>query len=499
MSQNADNPPSSEHPESDLNESEGMIQSGKLAGKSMWSGIWILALPVLLQQMLVASVGLVDKMLGGSLPESIVIPAMDGLSIGSYIGWFISIAMTGLGIGGQALIARAMGANDSATSHQALGTAIVLAFVWGIFVAGALWFIIEPLCHLVKLDPEAIQFAVQYVHAMAWSMPFCSVMMVGSMCLYGAGETTLPSIIAAGSNIINVAASWLLSGVEIRFGESRIPNPSPLDPALWGVKGIAMGTAIAWVFGAAVVLLVLFRGVKDLSLLPSTLKPHREMSWRIVRIGVPTFIEGVSMWLANFFVLRFIGDIASQMGGEADLQQGLQGSHIIAIQWESFSFLPGFAMGTAAGALAGQYLGAGNVRLARKAMLSCTLVAILIMGTLGIIFMVFGETLTRIISDQPSHINTLPQLLFICGATQIFFATTMVVRQGLRGVGDTRWTLIITTISSYGVRLPLAWWLGVHLELGLTGIWIALCGEIMVRAFLFLARFLHGGWARVRV
>ena len=235
----------------------------------MWSGIWILALPVLLQQMLVASVGLVDKMLGGSLPESIVIPAMDGLSIGSYIGWFISIAMTGLGIGGQALIARAMGANDPSTSHQALGTAIVLAFVWGICVAAGLWFIIEPLCHLVKLDPEAIRFAVEYVHAMAWSMPFCSVMMVGSMCLYGAGETTLPSIIAAGSNIINVAASWLLSGVEIRFGESRIANPSPLDPAIWGVKGIAMGTAIAWVFGSAVVLLVLFRGVKDLSLLPS--------------------------------------------------------------------------------------------------------------------------------------------------------------------------------------------------------------------------------------
>ena len=91
---------------------EGSIQSGKLAGKSMWAAIWILTLPVLLQQTLAAFVGLVDKVFGGSMPDAIVIPALDGLSVGSFIGWLISIALSGLGIGAQALIARAIGAGD---------------------------------------------------------------------------------------------------------------------------------------------------------------------------------------------------------------------------------------------------------------------------------------------------------------------------------------------------------------------------------------------------
>ena len=34
--------------------------------------------------------------------------------------------------------------------------------------------------------------------------------------------------------------------------------------------------------------------------------------------------------------------------------------------------------------------------------------------------------------------------------------STMVVRQGLRGVGDTRWCFLITTFSSYAIRLPAA-------------------------------------------
>ena len=81
----------------------------------------------------------------------------------------------------------------------------------------------------------------------------------------------------------------------------------------------------------------------------------------------------------------------------------------------------------------------------------------------------------------------------------LFFALTMVLRQGLRGVGDTRWTLLITTCSSYGIRLPACWLLGIHFELGLAGIWMGLMGEIVLRGMFFLARFLHGGWTGIKV
>lgn len=482
-----------------LSEAEGRIRSGKLAGRSLRSAIWIVALPVLLQQTFAATVGLFDKILGGSLPAEIVVPALDGIGIGSYISWFVGIAMSGLGIGGQAIIARAMGAGDRRDAGEAVGQAILLSVLWGLLVGALLWLLVHPLASISSLTPEAVVYLEQYVVVIAMAMPLCGVMMVGSMCLHGAGETAIPAVIMVVVNIINILFSWLLSGADLQFSTFSIPNPTDIDPMTNGVYGIAAGTSISFLAGAILITLALLRGTDGFRLKPGLMRPTRAMSWRITRVGVPMFLEGIAMWGVNLFVLGFIGVIAERGLTDGGPTDGLVGAHSIAIQWEAFSFMPGFALGTAAGTIAGQYLGAGNPRMARLAILACTGAGMAFMGALGIVFMLFGTELTDVISDQPVHLEETPKLLFICGAVQIFFALNMVVRQGLRGVGDTRWTLLITVVSSYGIRLPLAWFLGVHLNLGLAGVWYGLCGEIVIRGCLFAARFLHGGWTRVRV
>jgi len=479
-----------------LGDSRGVIRSGRLAGKSMGAAIWILSVPVLLQQTMQACVGMVDKVIAGALPGDIAVPALDGLGIGAYIVWFIGIAMAGLGIGGQAIIARGMGAGDTRQSHRALGQSITLSVIWGALVGALMWFSVEPLAAVCELTPDATRYCGEYVRVISLSMPLTGVMMVGGMCLHGAGDTASPSYIALAVNVVNIVASWILSGVDVRLGAVVVANPFGFD---LHVAGIAAGTAISYAVGAMLTLGVLVRGVKDLRLDWPMLALDQSMVGRIVRVGVPGFLEGISMWLVNLFVLRFIGSIALTQAGDGEAAEGLQGAHIIAVQWEAFSFLPGFAIGTAAGALAGQYLGAGNPRMARRAILTCLGITSIVMGTLGVVLMFAGEFLTRLVSDAPVHVENVPQLLFICGMVQIPFGAAMVIRQGLRGVGDSTWAFIITSASSYLVRLPAAWIIGVHMELGLPGVWIALCGELVVRAILFGLRFQHGGWARVRV
>ena len=480
---------------------EGRIQSGRLAGRTLFAAILIVAIPVLFQQSMAATVGLFDKIVAGSLPQSVVDPALDAIGIGSYISWFVGIAMAGLGIGGQVIIARAMGSGNTRDGHDALAQSLSLAFLWGIFVGVGLWFLVGPLAGIAELTPEATAFLEQYVITIAVSMPLCGVLMVGSMCLYGAGETTLPALIMVAVNIANVLFSWLLSGADLEFQGFSLINPLPIDPAVHGVRGIAAGTAIAYLVGAVMITIALARGVRDLRLETRLLIPTRAMFGRIIRVGAPSFAEGISMWGVNLFVLGFIGTIieSNVLGMTEGPTQGLVGAHAIAIQWEAFSFMPGFALGTAAGTIAGQFLGAGNARMARKAIVNCTITGMIFMGLVGLLFVFKGETLTKVISDQPVHLEETPKLLIICGVIQVFFALNMVVRQGLRGVGDTKWTFLITTISSYGVRLPAAWLLGVWMGWGLTGIWIGLCGEIVIRGMLFTARFLHGGWARLKV
>jgi Na+-driven multidrug efflux pump len=288
----------------------------------------------------------------------------------------------------------------------------------------------------------------------------------------------------------------MLSGIDLTFGDWTLVNPFSFDMHL---GGIAWGTSSSFFFGAVMTFWVLRRGVKDLRLEAEDLALSPVMTRRLVRVGMPGFIDSLMMWSANLLVLIVIGMVAAAEAVDGVPREGLQGAHLITIRWEAFSFLPGFAVGTAAGALAGQYLGAGNDRMAQRSILTCTALGAALMGSLGIVFMVAGEPLTRIISSEPVHLQETPPLLFICGTVQVFFAITMVLRQGLRGVGDTRWSMIITTVASYGLRLPAAWFFGVVLGMGLRGVWIGLCGEIVIRAGLFAWRFFNGGWKRVRV
>lgn len=487
---------------------DGLIQSGRLVGKSLPAAIAIVALPVLIQQVMAATVGLVDKVLAGHLPDDIVVSSLDGLGVGSYVGWLIGIAMSGLGIGGQAIIARAMGAGEGKPAHQALGQSLTLSVAWGLLFAGAMWIFAPALADiaLTNEQAEAKQYCIEYVRFIACGLPFFGVMMVGGMCMHGAGESLRPSLIAIGVNVINIIVSWVLSGADLAWGSGGLENPFGID---MHVSGIALGSAISFGCGAILTMIVLLRGIKDLRLELPLLKPERGMAMRVIRIGVPNFFEGLSMWAANLVVLWFIGKVAmdqlaqgllnASSSGAPELAvagQGLQGAHIIAVQWEAFSFMPGFAIGIAAGAIAGQFLGAGNLPMARKAVWTCVGFGILVMGAIGLAFVFWGRPLTSVVSDLPQHLEVVPKLLLICGVTQVFFAISMVVRQALRGTGDTLWVFIITTCSSYLVRLPLAYVLGIVLDMGLVGIWIALCGELIVRSMLFLARFLNGGWAR---
>ncbi len=489
---------------------DGRIRAGKLAGKTMWAAIFTVSVPVLMQQFMQACVGLVDKLLAGNLPKEIVVDALDGIGIGTFVGWFIMIAMTGLGVGGQAIIARAMGSGDRREASAALGQSVVLSLVWGAIIGVIMWFSATALANIAGLSPGATHWCEVYVRAISLGMPFCGLMSVGTMCLHGAGEATKPFQIAVLVNVVNTVGAWCIAGVDLHFGATTLHNPMPHDPAIWGVFGIGAGAAVCYCFGGLATLFVLVRGVKDLRLEWWSLAPNPVMAWRIIRVGIPNFLEGLAMWAVQLIVMHFIGMTAGTTRADGTIapesevadggaKAGLVGAHTIAVQWESFSFLPGFAMGTAAGAVAGQYLGAGNARLARKAIWACTFVGMGIMGSLGVVFMTCGTFLTSLISNEPIHLALVPKCLFTCGMVQLFFALAMVVRNGLRGVGDTMWLLFITMFSCYLIRLPLAYYFGVHLGLGLAGIWIGLCSELVTRGLFFLARFVWGDWARVKV
>jgi len=251
---------------------------------------------------------------------------------------------------------------------------------------------------------------------------------------------------------------------------------------------------VAWVIGAALMLAMLLRGRAGLRLYVHRLRFRAHMMWRIVRIGVPSFVENLTMWLGHAVILYMIGDYGLRIGNEAVL-----GAHAIAIRIESLSFLPGFAFSLAAATMVGQYLGAGDVETARRAGWACWRYAAVMMTTLGIAFMLVPRWFVWIMTDEPAFMDLTPPLLVMAGWAQIGFATGMVLGGAMRGAGDTRTTLIMNLALTYGVRVPLVALVVFYYEAGLTWVWAMLSVELMIRGVAFAARYMHGGWAKVKV
>ncbi len=455
----------------------GRELGGRLAGLTLPQQVFWLSIWPFFEQILNLSVGLVDLALAGRLePASARVSAIDALGVSVYVGWLIGMLFSTVGVGATALIARAVGGSHKRLANSGVGQAMVMSVVAG-FIVGLLIFIMaRPISLVIGLEQDAVDQAVDYLNIYAIAAPFSAVMMVGMACLRGAGDTRSPFFAMILINLVNIGMSYLLV-----FG------PEPFGGH--GVQGIAMGTACAWATGSLLVLIILMSGKAGIRLRLIRLRPHWHTMKRILRVGLPSLGEYGGMWSLNFLVLTFIGTLGA----------GAVGAHTIAIRLEAISFMPGFALGTAAATLAGQYLGLGDPHRARKAVSMCWGAGVVLMSCVGVVLFFFPEYLVRMISDAPEHLSMSPRLLMICAVIQPLFACYMILGHAMRGAGDTLTTMLLSFTSLILVRVGGAYVVVFVFDGGLVAIWFALCADLALKGILFTGRFLQGGWAKVEV
>ena len=509
-------------------DAQGRLRSGRLKGLSMTMAIWVLSWPILVESALNALVGLTDTVLASRIGEESqagplgvpAVDAVDAISAASFIMWFIGLTFMALGMGATSLISRSVGRGRmgvaGAAMAQCLVLGVVLAMLVGMLVAvSTLW--IPAFMGLSDAGAKAFQ---HYMLIIAIGSPFSGLLFCGAACLRGAGDNVRPLWAMIVRNVVNIVLSFALSGVDLPF----LDNPFSFD---MGIVGIALGTLAGDAAGGVVILVACLKGTSGVKLRLRRLRPHWHTIYRLVRLGLPNYVETMGMWVGNFAVVFFVAHLAArdalQAMSEATPGQsaGLLGSHMWAIRIEALSFLPGFAMGIAAATLAGQYLGAGSPKHAIRGVMACAGVAIALMGTLGALMFFFAQPITNALTPVPEHREIVPTLLMICGVVQVPFAMAIVFRQALRGVGDVRTVMVLTWVTTYGVRLPAAYLVsGVRIPLpdflgggelpnplgelmgwepSLTRMWLALCGELVIRGAVFAIRFGQGTWTKIRV
>ncbi|MCA9166562.1 MAG: MATE family efflux transporter [Planctomycetales bacterium] len=449
---------------------------GPLGGLSVRRQVLTLALWPFLEQTLGFAVGFADTAISGRLSVS----ATEAIAVGAYLNWLMTLMFGAVGIGAGALVARGIGGRNRGLVRAVVGQALVACIGLGVLMGGVVYAAAPVFCSTMNLVGASWDHGIVYLRVLAWGTPALGIMFVNAACLRSSGNTRTPFFVLTLVNAVNVVTSLLFV-----FG------PQPIGGH--GVAGIAAGTVVAYCVGAVAVLLVLIRQRGALRLFRHRLAFDLTTMQRMLRISGPQFFDSLALWGGNFLLATLVGRLGKT------IEPGALAAHIVTIRIEALSFMPGWALGQAAAALVGQYLGLGDARRARQAVSYCWAAAAIVMGGLGIAFFCFPRPLIELITHEPSLVEMGSKLLRICGPFQLFLGTAMVMEQSIRGAGDTRPVALLVAFSTFCVRLPLAYLFAFTFGWGVAGIWIGVCLENMLRGSLDSAYFLSGRWSRVHV
>jgi putative MATE family efflux protein len=440
-----------------------------------------LSLPIVFENLLNMFVGLTDTFLAGHLKQQ-TNAATAAVGTITYVLWLISLIAGAIGTGSTAIIARAVGARHRSLANSVCGQSIAAAALAGIMLAAVFFSFSQPLADLTGLSGEARTDALFYIKVLSLSLPFNMVMIAGASCLRGAGDTLSPA-----------AAMIVVDGVNMLLSAG-------LSRGLWGLpqlgfRGIALGTVVAYTVGGVIVSIALFRGGWNgrcpLRLRVHRLRPHWLTLKRVLRIGLPSGLENLLTFSAQFTILYLINylDKTNLMGS----------AHVVTIRVESLSYMASLAIATAAATLVGQSLGRRDPARATRATYIAFGLAAAVMAFWGVVFVCFGSELAGVLTTRPDAAALAGRCLFITAFAQIGFAALLVFGGALRGAGDTLVVMVINLASTIGLRLTAVLIVTLIFHKGLDAIWIVLSCELTIRGLLVYLRFRQGGWRHVKV
>jgi putative MATE family efflux protein len=456
----------------------GSYDRSIVQGPLGWA-VWKLAWPSVLTNIVGGLQGIVDHVLVGHL-----VGYTGNAAIG--VAWqliivviiFINSLFTGMSV----LVARFAGAGDpdkvDRTVYQAFLTAIGLA----VLVIAPLGYVLSPiLLDLVNAEPTVKAEALPFLRIMFLFSSGMLVFYMLSGALRSAGDARTPMILGVAMTVLNLVLNLVL-----------IPGLGPI-PA-FGTAGSAMGTVIASWLVALYSLVKLWRGGWVVSFPRGrAYAPDWGIIRELFRFGLPTGIQGIAMNVGGVLMLGFIGSLAQSAAAQAAYA---------VVYTQLFSLVTWTSLGLmgAAGAVAGQNLGANHPDRAEQAVHIAARFALAGAALIGFFYLVLPQQLLAIFGmNEPAAVEIGEQLLKVLSLSGLLIAVALTYTGGLQGTGDTRSPLYISIISQVIVPLGICFVVQRTERLDPIDIWVAILVGHATRCALSILRFNQGKWREIAV
>ena len=390
---------------------------------SLWDKILVFAIPLAITGILQQVFNAADIAVVGRFVSADAMAAVG--SNGPLVGLMVNL-FVGISLGTNVVIAQYIGHGDREGVRRAVSTSIIAALVGGVLfvVLGeviAVWML-----GLLSVPAEIFDMTLLYLRIYFLGMPVIFLYNVEAAIFRSRGDTRTPMLVLIISGIINVALNLFLVCV-----------------IHMTVEGVAIATVVSNLVSAAILFILLCRSKDDLRIELKEMRFYRKEFTRILRIGVPSGIQGMVFSISNLCIQSGINSLgATVMAASAAA---------FNIEIVAFYLLNSFTQ--ACTTFVGQNFGAGNLPRCRKVWKESILLAIVLTAACCMAILAFSRPLLGLFNQSPEVIELGRIRLFYIYSSYLFSLLADITSGYLRGFGKSLTPALATLFSVCGVRI----------------------------------------------
>ena len=253
-----------------------------------------------------------------------------------------------------------------------------------------------------------------------------------------------------------------------------------------GLAGAAFARLAAEVFGIGVTFWALRSGRARISLRFTDFRIDLPLIWTLVRQGVPASVTNMQRGVSQLVVVG----VAAQFGDVA------LAAFALARRAENVVNQSSRGMGRAAGALAGQNLGAGHTDRARSAVRWGMGIGLCMAVPFLVLLMAFPDPIAAFFNSDPGFLEISSTWLVVATIGYIFMCPVQIFTQAFNTSGSTFAPMVITVATMWAFEIPLTFILANFSPLQHLGIPAAIVGGMALRLVAFTWYYFRGTWLR---
>ncbi len=450
-----------------------MKEKNNLVHGPVLQSLITISLPIIGANFLHTAYQLTDTFWVGRLGAA----AIAAVSISFPVIFLIVSLGGGLSIAGTILVAQYKGKNDIKAVNHITAQTFFAVFVISAVLACVGFFGSPGIIKLMGAEKEVFTDAVSYMKISFAGTIFMFAFMVFQSLMRGVGDVKTPMYIILATVLLNLVIDPLFI-----MGYGFVPA--------FGVSGAAIATIICQGISAVTGIWLMVKKKRQIQLHLKGFRPDFPLIKKMFVLGIPASIEhstvALGMNLLIFLVTGFGTTVLAAYG--------------IGHRISSFVVIPTIGLSMATSTLVGQNMGAGKIKRAERIVRVAVSLGFAILTLMGILMFLFaGQIAATFIPGEPETMRMSAQFIRIMALTFGFMAVHHVINGAFIGSGNTHISMMLSIISLWMLRFPLAYILSRHTGLKEVGIWIAFPLTNILTAFITALWFLRGTWQKRRI